>query len=97
MKSLDKFSKKAKKSNNRFIPILSAALFIGMLSLMSAPYITNVKNVTAIVAFLTAAVTVLACGRVAKAVQIRAIDEFSLPISLIAGMAAAIIYTNIFI
>ena len=36
MKSLDKFSKKAKTSNNRFIPILSSALFIGMLSLMSA-------------------------------------------------------------
>jgi hypothetical protein len=97
MKSLDKFSKKAKESDNRFIPIFSSALFIGMLSLMSAPYITNAQNVTAIVAFLTAAVAVLLCGRVAKATRIRAIDEFSLPISLIAGMVAAIVYTNIFI
>ncbi|MDR1579355.1 MAG: DUF5058 family protein, partial [Synergistaceae bacterium] len=96
MKSLDKFSKKAKASNNRFIPIFSSALFIGMLSLMSAPYITNAKNLTAIVAFIASAVAVLMCGRAAKATQIRAIDEFSLPISLIVGMAAAVIYVNIF-
>jgi hypothetical protein len=95
MKSLDKFSKKAKESNSRFIPILSSALFIGMLALMSAPYITNRQNVTAIVSFLSAAVAVLVCGKVAKATNVRAIDEFSLPISLIVGMAAAVVYTNI--
>lgn len=94
MKSLDKFSKKAKASNNRFIPIFSAALFIGMLSLMSAPYITNPKNITAIVAFISAAIAVLICGQVAQKTQIRAIDEFSLPISLIVGMAMAVVYTN---
>ncbi|MDR1979903.1 MAG: DUF5058 family protein [Synergistaceae bacterium] len=44
MKSLDRFSKKAKASNNTFIPVLSSALFIGMLSLMSSPYITNAAN-----------------------------------------------------
>jgi hypothetical protein len=95
MKSLDKFSKKAKESNSLFIPILSSSLFIGMLALMSAPYITNDDNVTAIVAFLSSAAAVLICGRAAKAANVRAIDEFSLPISLIAGMAAAIVYTNI--
>ena len=95
MKSLDRFSKKAKESNNRFIPIFSSALFIGMLALMSAPYITNAGNVTAIVSFITAAVAVLICGHVARTTRIRAIDEFSLPISLIVGMAAAVVYTNI--
>jgi hypothetical protein len=95
MKSLDKFSKKAKASNNQFIPIFSGALFVGMVSLMSAPYVTNTQNVTAIVSFISSAVAVVICGKAAKAAQIRAIDEFSLPISLIVGMAAAIIYTNV--
>jgi hypothetical protein len=95
MKSLDRFSKKVKGSNNRFIPILSSALFIGMLSLMSAPYITNAENITAIVSFASAAVTVLLCGQVTKATNIRIIDDFSLPISLIVGMASAIVYTSI--
>jgi hypothetical protein len=96
MKSLDKFSKKAKESKSHFIPVLSGALFIGMLALMSAPYLTNTKNVTAIVSFVSAAIAVLLCGRVAKASGIKAIDEFSLPISLIVGMASAIVYTNAF-
>jgi hypothetical protein len=96
MKSLDKFSKKAKESKSHFIPVLSGALFIGMLALMSAPYITNTKNVTAIVSFLAAAAAVLACGKVAKASGVKAIDDFSLPISLIIGMASAIVYTSAF-
>ena len=37
MKSLDKFSKRAKASENNFIPIFSSALFIGMMALMSVP------------------------------------------------------------
>jgi hypothetical protein len=94
MKSLDKFSKKAKASNNRFVPIFSSALFIGMLALMSAPYITNFKNLTAIVSFISAAIAVLSCRRLALSTKISAIEEFSLPISLIVGMAAAVIYTQ---
>jgi hypothetical protein len=96
MKSLDKFSKKAKESKSHFIPVFSAALFIGMLALMSAPYITNTKNTTAIVSFVSAAVAVMACGKVAGASGVKAIDDFSLPISLIIGMASAIVYTNVF-
>jgi hypothetical protein len=98
MKSLDKFSKNAKASNNRFIPIFSSALFIGMLSLMSAPYLTDFeKNRAAIVAFISSSVAVILCGRVSKAVNIKSIDDFSLPIGMIVGMAAAVAYTNIIV
>ena len=96
MKSLDKFSKKAKESKSHFIPVLSGALFIGMLALMSAPYITNTKNTTAIVSFISAAIAVLLCGKASKVSGIKMIDEFSLPISLIIGMASAIVYTSAF-
>jgi hypothetical protein len=67
-----------------------------MLALMSAPYITNTKNTTAIVSFISAAIAVLLCGKAAKVSGMKAIDEFSLPISLIVGMASAIVYTNAF-
>ncbi|MCL2601574.1 MAG: DUF5058 family protein [Treponema sp.] len=95
MKSLDKFSKKAKASNNTFVPVVSAALFIGMLSLLSTPHITNFKNPTAIVAFVSAAIMVVLCGKIAKVTKIKAIDEFSLPISLLVGMAMSILFTHI--
>lgn len=95
MKSLDRFSKKAKESNNAFVPIFSAALFLGMMSIMSAPYIVNTERLTGIVAFLAAAVAAMGCNSVAKATNIRAIGEFSLPISLLIGMAAAIVFTQI--
>jgi hypothetical protein len=95
MRSLDKFSKRAKESNNHFIPIFSAALFIGMLALMSAPYITNFKNITAIVSFVSSAIAVIICGVVSRSTKIKAIDEFSLPISLIVGMAMAVVCTQI--
>jgi len=95
MKSLDKFSKKAKSSNNSFVPIISAALFIGMMMLMAGPYITNFKNISAIVSFVSAALCAVLCNKVAKAVKVKVIDDFSLPISLVFGMLMAILYTNI--
>jgi hypothetical protein len=95
MKSLDKFSKKAKSSGNNFIPIGSAALFIGMMMLMAAPYLTNLKSVTAIISFVSAALAAVLCNKIAKTANIKIIDDFSLPISLIVGMIMAILYANI--
>jgi len=95
MKSLDKFSKKAKSSNNSFVPIISAALFSGMMMLMASPYLTNFKNLTAIVSFIAAAVSAVLCNKIAKATNNRVIDDFSLPISLVFGMIIAILYTNL--
>lgn len=94
MRSLDRFSKKAKAANNTFVPVFSAALFMGMLSLISMPYAANVANPTGIVSFVVAASAALLCNRVSAALKVRAISEFSLPISLLIGMAAAIIYAQ---
>jgi len=95
MKSLDKFSKKMKAANNNFVPVVSGALFIGMLALMSSPFLTNFANIPAISAFIGSAIAVIFCGKIATATKIKAIGEFSLPISLLIGMAVAIITTNI--
>jgi len=95
LKSLDRFSKKAKSSKNGFIPLISAALFSGMMMLMASPTLTNFKNFTAIVSFVAAALCAVLCNRIAKAVNVRVIDDFSLPISLVFGMIIAILYTNL--
>ena len=95
MKSLDKFSKKVKASNNTFVPIFSSALFLGMLCVLSIPHAANVAKPTGIVSFIAAAIAALLCNKIAQATKIRAIGEFSLPISLIIGMAVAIVYTQI--
>ncbi|MBP8785090.1 MAG: DUF5058 family protein [Synergistaceae bacterium] len=97
MRSLDQFSKKLKASNNRFVPIFSSALFMGMLALMTAPYMVNVHNITGIVALVAAALGALLCNYVTQVTNIKAIREFSLPISLLIGMSAAIIYTQLFV
>lgn len=95
MKSLDKFSKKAKASNNTFVPVFSAALFLGMLSVLSIPYAANTAKPVGIISFITAAIAALLCNKIAISTKIRAIGEFSLPISLLIGMAIAIIFTQI--
>lgn len=97
MKSLDKFSKRAKSSSNQFIPIFSAAIFMGMISLITAPYAVNTTKINGIVSIAAAGATVLICERIAKAAKIPAIGEFSLPISMICGMISAIVYTHIII
>ena len=94
MKSLDKFSKKAKAAKSTFVPLVSAALFVGLLSLLSAPHLTDVGNWPRTLSFVAAAIAAIACQKLAKSTKIRAIDEFSLPISLLIGMAAAILVTQ---
>lgn len=95
MRSLDKFSKKAKAANNTFVPVFSSALFLGMLSVLSVPHAANTAKPIGIVSFISAAAAALMCSKIAKATNIRAINEFSLPISLIIGMAVAIAATQI--
>lgn len=95
MRSLDKFSKKAKAANNTFVPVFSSALFLGMLSVLSVPHAANTAKPIGIVSFISAAAAALLCSKIAKATTIRAINEFSLPISLIIGMAVAIAATQI--
>ncbi len=95
MKSLDKFSKKAKASNNAFVPIFSAALFLGMLSVLSIPYAANTAKTVGIVAFISSAIAALLCSKVAEITKVRAIGEFSLPISLLIGMATSIVVTSV--
>lgn len=95
MRSLDKFSKKAKASNNTFVPVFTSALFMGMLCVLGVPHAANTARPVGIMSFAAAATAALLCNKIAKAANIRAISEFSLPISLLVGMTVAIMATQI--
>ena len=95
MNKLDQYTKKAKATKNEFIPIFSGALFSGMLAVLSVPYVANTKNITGVVSFVAAGIAVLIFQKIGKNPKYKTINELSLPIALIIGMAAAIIQVNL--
>lgn len=95
MNQLDKFSQKAKQSGSTFVPVFSAALFTAMLITLSMPYVANARNLESIVAFVTAGLTTILCNYLAKRFNKPLINDFSLPIALIVGMASVIVYAQI--
>jgi len=63
---------------------------------LSVPYVANVNNIEAIVAFVSAGVAVLILNKVAEVTKWRPLSDFSLPIAMITGMASVFFYVNIF-
>ncbi len=95
LNKLDQYTKKAKATKNAFIPIFSGALFSGMLAVLSVPYVANTKNITGIVSFASAGIAAIIFQKIGKNPKYKVINEFSLPIALIIGMAASIIQVNL--
>lgn len=77
--------------NSEFISIALASLFPALLAVFCVPQFMNVGNPKGIVAFFVAAVAVLVLSLIAKATDKKIINEFSMPVGMLAGMAAAII------
>ncbi|AMB98647.1 hypothetical protein AWM75_00950 [Aerococcus urinaehominis] len=93
MNQLDKFTAKA-KANPRlslFMPIFSAALFTALLITLATPYVANAEKPISIITFIAAGLATILCSSLAKALDKKIINDFALPISLLVGMAAAII------
>lgn len=96
MSSLDKFSKSRKeKVAGGFIAVFSSALFVALLVTLSVPYVANVQNIEAIIAFVSSGVVVMMLNKVAEATNLRGLSDFSLPIALIVGMATVILYVQL--
>jgi hypothetical protein len=88
---LDKRAKNIQARGGGFMKVASAALFVGMLSVISMPYLTNTGNKLGILSFLAAAAVSLAIGTFSKKIDIGPLKEFAFPISLLAGMFTAIL------
>jgi hypothetical protein len=97
MKTLDKQAKNLQARGGGFMNIASAALFVGMLSVMSVPYLTNVfTNGLGAFSFCTSAVVALAISSASQKVDLGPLKEFAFPVSLLAGMSAAILAAQLF-
>lgn len=96
MNRLDKFSKSQKeKVAGGFITIFSSALFVALLVTLSVPYVANVQNIQAIIAFVSSGVAVMILNKVAEVTKWRLLSDFSLPIALIVGMTTVILYVQV--
>jgi hypothetical protein len=60
---------------------------------LSIPHAANTTKPAGMISFVAAAIAAILCNKLATVFKVRAIGEFSLPISLLFGMAAAIVYT----
>ncbi len=96
MKRLDTFMKSSKSAavGGGFMSVFSGALFIAMLITLSTPYAVNIQNTNGMVAFFSSAIAALICNWAAKKFNRSTLSDFSLPISLIVGMVAVIIFAN---
>ncbi|OFK16234.1 hypothetical protein HMPREF2829_04575 [Aerococcus sp. HMSC072A12] len=98
MGQLDKMSQKMRENpkSKAFVGIFSAALFTAMLITLSTPYVANVANISSIIAFAAAGLCTLVLNALSKRYDQRLLRDFSMPISLIVGMLAVIVYANVF-
>ena len=97
MERLDQFTQKmrGKSGSAGFMTYFSAALFTALLITLSTPYVANVENLLSILAFAVAGGTTLLCNWLAERINKPILRDFSMPIALIAGMAAVIIQVQI--
>lgn len=76
---------------NKFMPYLISAMFLGLLGSMSAPYLVNFKNLSSIIAIVTSAISVLVLGKIGQ--NSKVIKEFAFPVSMVIGMVSAAVFT----
>lgn len=82
-----------KEGNNDWGRVLMAALIVSMYSRFVAEPL--VKGGVALVAMLGSAVIMILLGLLIKKLKIKWLSDFSLSLSMIAGMCAAVIYSSL--
>jgi hypothetical protein len=95
LKFYDKKLKKAQAKPGGFMKVAAGAMFIGLMCVVFVPRTVNAADPVGIVTCLVAGVAVLLIEKVAKALKIKVLADFSFPIAMILGMITAIISTNI--
>jgi len=95
LKSYDKKLSKFRKTGG-FMMAAVGAMFIGMLSMLAVPVLLNYKQPVAIITAVIAGASVILLDWIAKKTGKKAIGEFSFPLSMVIGMAAAVLTNNLF-
>lgn len=98
LKLYDKTVKSAQSkggSSGGFMRVASGAMFIGLICVMFVPRAVNVKDPVGIVTCIVAGLSVLFLDWLSKKTKIKILSDFSFPLAMIFGMAAAIVTTAI--
>lgn len=98
MPFMDRAAKRAKSSSkgNGAVSAISGALFLAMLATLSVPHVANFERPSGILAFVVAGAVAILLNWLAKRTEWDVLGEFSLPVSMLSGMAAVVIYANFF-
>lgn len=87
LKRYDKKMKSIKSTNASFAPIMVTAIFLGLMGTISAPYITDFKNVVGLITLAVSGISVVILNKLSK--RFKKLKEFSFPLSMVLGMIAA--------
>jgi hypothetical protein len=94
---LKTYDKKLKtfKEKGGFMAIVSGALMIGMLSTLFVPELVNFGHPVGILVGVVSGVCAVLFDRIAKKTGAKALSQFSFPLSMLIGMAAAVLASSI--
>ena len=95
LKPYDKKLRTFKKTGG-FMMVAVAAMFIGMLSMLTVPVLLNFQQPVAILTAVVAGASVVLLDWLAKKTGKKALGEFSFPLSMLIGMAAAVLTNSLF-
>lgn len=95
LKPYDKKLRTFKKTGG-FMMVAVGAMFIGMLAMLAVPVLLNYQQPVAIITAVIAGASVILLDWLAKKTGKKAIGEFSFPLSMVIGMAAAVLTNNLF-
>jgi len=84
------------KSKGGFIEVAIPAMFIGLLAVLGIPNLVNFKNPAGITTIIIAGIFVTIMDKIAEKTGIKALKDFSFPISMLIGMASAIPFSRLF-
>ncbi len=93
------------KKDKKWMDVLSNSLFLGMISAflgfvfcdVTSPSRGTFEGFVPVCVMLVSAIIMVVLGSIAKKTKARWITDYAVPISLIAGMASAIPFTNWFV
>lgn len=93
LKKYDRKMLSISSNKNSFGALMGPIMFMGLMATFAAPYVVDLKNTVGIITIIVSAGSMLILEKLS--LKFKPLKEFSFSISMIAGMAAACIATNL--
>ena len=90
-KSYDKKLKSLSEKKNSFMPYFVNAMFFGMLAVFIAPIALDTSDFSKLLVFLFSGMVAILLAKISKNPKLKALKDFSFPLSMLSGMLFAVI------